>query len=77
MDDKPKIEISVLKGFKLFNQNTPFVIKLLAPDPDEKEQEEKRVNADLLCIIDISGSMAGGKLCQVKESLKILVDMMN
>ena len=27
MDDKPKIEISVLKGFKLFNQNTPFVIK--------------------------------------------------
>ena len=77
MDDKPKIEISVLKGFKLFNQNTPFVIKLLAPDPDEKEQEEKRVNADLICIIDISGSMAGGKLYQVKESLKILVDMMN
>ena len=77
MDDKPNIEISVLKGFKLFNKNTPFVINLFAPDLNEKEQEKKRVNVDLICVIDISGSMNGEKLYQVKESLKILVEMMN
>ena len=69
------IEISILKGDKLFNQNTPFVINLLAPE--KKEQEEKRISADLICVIDISGSMEGEKIQLVKESLKILVDMMD
>ena len=69
------IEISILKGDKLFNQNTPFVINLLAPE--KKEQEEKRISADLICVIDISGSMMGDKIYQVRESLKILVDMMD
>ena len=77
MEDKPNIEISILKGFKLFNNNTPFIINLFSPDLNEKEQEKKRVNVDLICVIDISGSMEGEKLSQVKESLKILVDMMN
>jgi len=59
----------------LFNENTPFVINILSPE--SKEQEEKRVNADLVCVIDISGSMCGEKIHLVKESLKILVDMMD
>ena len=73
-DQKNDIEISILKGDKLFNQNTPFIINLFKPEP--KEQEEKRVNADLICIIDVSGSMEGEKIEQVRESLKILIDMM-
>ena len=75
---KKDIDISILKGDKLFNQNTPFVINLLAPEPTEQEQEgEKRVSADLICVIDISGSMDGEKIHLVRESLKILVDMMD
>ena len=70
-----QIDISVLKGDKLFNENTPFVINLFAPEA-EKEEDEKRVSADLICVIDISGSMEGEKIKLVKESLKILVDMM-
>ena len=74
MEDKPKgdknIELSVLKGFKLFNQNTPFVINIFAPELNEKEQKEKRINADLIFIIDISDSMDGEKINQVKKSLK-------
>lgn len=81
MEDKPKgdknIELSVLKGFKLFNQNTPFVINVFAPELNEKEQKEKRINADLIFIIDISDSMDGEKINQVKKALKILVDMMS
>jgi len=73
-EQKKEVEISILKGDKLFNENTPFVINLLAPE--SKEQEEKRVSADLICVIDISGSMGGEKISLVKESLKILVDMM-
>ena len=74
-EQKKNIEISVLKGDKLFNENTPFIINLFAPEV--KEQEEKRVSADLICVIDISGSMQGEKIEQVKESLNILVDMMD
>ena len=74
-EKKKEIEISAYKGDKLFNENTPFVINLFAPEA-EKEEDEKRVSADLICVIDISGSMEGEKIKLVKESLKILVDMM-
>ena len=74
-EKKKEIEISAYKGDNLFNENTPFVINLLAPEA-EKEEDEKRVSADLICVIDISGSMEGEKIKLVKESLKILVDMM-
>ena len=73
--EKKEIEISAYKGDNLFNENTPFVINLFAPEA-EKEEDEKRVSADLICVIDISGSMQGEKIKLVKESLKILVDMM-
>ena len=74
-EKKKELEISAYKGDKLFNENTPFVINLFAPEA-EKEEDEKRVSADLICVIDISGSMEGEKIKLVKESLKILVDMM-
>ena len=74
-EKKKEVDLTILKGDKLFNENTPFVINLLYPE--SKEQEEKRVSADLVCIIDISGSMRGKKINLVKESLKILVDMMD
>ena len=70
-----EISISVLKGEKLFdNKKTPFVINLSSPQPSE---DEKKCNADLICVIDISGSMDGEKIDLVKESLKILVEMMD
>ena len=72
---KKDIEISIFKGDKLFNENTPFIVNLFAPE--SKDQTEKRVNADLICVIDISGSMNGEKIHLVRESLKILVDMMD
>ena len=73
-DDKNNIEISVLKGDKLFNENTPFVINLSSPQPSEAE---KKCNADLICVIDISGSMDGEKIDLVKKSLNVLVGMMD
>ena len=69
-----KVEISVLKGDKLFNQNTPFVINISSPQP---EINEKKCNADLICVIDTSGSMHGEKIELVKESLKVLMEMMD
>ena len=76
-EKKKSVEISVYKGDKLFDpKKTPFVINLFAPEAKE-EEDEKRVSADLICVIDISGSMDGEKIHLVKESLKILVDMMD
>ena len=75
-EKKKDVNISIYKGDKFFNENTPFVINLFAPEA-EKEEDEQRVSADLICVIDISGSMEGEKIQLVKESLKILVDMMD
>ena len=72
---KQQVEISIYKGDKLLNENTPFVVNLLAPE--SKEQTAQRVNADLICVIDISGSMSGAKIHLVRESLKVLIDMMD
>ena len=69
-----QIDISVLKGDKLFNENTPFIININSPQPKEGE---KNCNADLICVIDISGSMIGEKIELVKKSLKILAKMMD
>ena len=74
MQTNNEIEISVLKGDKLFNQNTPFVININSPQPKEGE---KKCNADLICVIDISYSMVGEKIDLVKKSLKILVKLMD
>ena len=51
MEKNNDIEISIIKGDKLFNQNTPFAINLTTPEPDVND---KKSNADLICVIDIS-----------------------
>ena len=73
MEKNEEIEISVLKGDKLFNENTPFIINISTPEPDINN---KRCKTDLICVIDSSSSMRGRKIYQVKESLKILIDLM-
>ena len=74
MIDNKDLEISVLKGDKLFNQNTPFIININTP---KLTSAKKMCNADLICVIDISGSMFGEKLALLKKSLIILLKMMD
>ena len=74
MESSDEIQISVLKGDKIFNENTPFVINISSPDPDANT---KKCNTDLICVIDSSSSMRGNKIYQVKQSLKILIDLMD
>jgi Mg-chelatase subunit ChlD len=71
-ENKKKINISILQGSKLFNENTPFIININSPDTMIKKS-----NVDLICIIDISGSMKAQKLSLVKESLKSLISLMD
>lgn len=67
-----QINISIARGDKLFNKNTPIVLNLATPDTLEKKS-----SVDLLCVIDVSGSMGGQKIELVKESLKTLLGMMD
>ena len=67
-----KVNISILQGNKLFNENTPFIINLNSLDTINKKS-----NVDLICIIDISGSMKNQKLKLVKDSLKSLISFMD
>ena len=71
-ENNKKINISILQGSKLFNENTPFIININSPDTMIKKS-----NVDLICIIDISGSMKAQKLSLVKESLKSLISLMD
>ena len=64
MENSNDIEISIIKGDKLFNSNTPFAITLTTPEPDEND---KKCNADLICVIDVSGSMYGKKYNKFKN----------
>ena len=66
------INISILQGSKLFNNYSPFIININSPDTMLKKS-----NVDLICIIDISGSMKNQKLSLVKESLKSLISFMD
>ena len=65
------IDISILKGEKLFNKNTPIVVNIVS-----EEVKEKSSNVELICVIDVSGSMMGEKIKLVKQSLKVLLEMM-
>ena len=65
------IDISILKGEKLFNENTPIIVNILS-----EEKKEKSSNVELICVIDVSGSMEGEKIKLVKQSLKLLLEMM-
>ena len=65
------IDISILKGEKLFNQNTPIIVNIVSEDIKEKNS-----NAELICVIDVSGSMRGDKIKLVKQSLKALLELM-
>ena len=65
------IDISILKGEKLFNKNTPIVVNVVS-----EEIKEKNSNVELICVIDVSGSMKGQKIQLVKQSLKVLLEMM-
>ena len=71
-EENKKVEISILQGSKLFNEYTPFIINLNSPDIINKKS-----NVDLICIIDISGSMKNQKLKLVKDSLKSLISFMD
>jgi Mg-chelatase subunit ChlD len=66
-----KLNISILQSQKLFNKNTAFVISLSSQDKFERESD-----VDLICVIDISGSMKGKKLTQLKYSLKAIISFM-
>ena len=65
------IDISILRGEKLFNKNTPIVVNIVS-----EEIKEKNSNVELICVIDVSGSMMGEKIILVKQSLKVLLEMM-
>ena len=51
---------------------TPLVVTLSSDDKDNRVRP-----VDMICIIDYSGSMLGERISLVKESLLLLVDLMN
>ena len=64
MKETNDIRMSILKGDKLLNENTPFVINLSTPQPDEND---KKCNVDLICVIDISGPIMVKKYMKSKN----------
>ena len=75
ISNKDEISLNIYRARAHSDQTgnlTPLVVSLSCPD-----QQEKMKPVDLICIVDISGSMSGDKIKLVRESLKYLVNLMN
>ena len=71
--DSPSLTINRSKSHIDKSGNyTPLVVSLSTEDKNEKVK-----SVDLICIVDVSGSMSGSPINLVKESLKYLVKLMN
>ena len=68
------LEINRSKAhYEKTNTLTPLVVTLSSPD-----QKQKIRAVDLICIVDVSGSMSSdNKMNFAKESLRYLVNLMN
>ena len=52
----------------------PCMVTLTGTNRSIDEIERERTGTDLVCVIDVSGSMSGGKLEMAKHSLSFIVD---
>ena len=72
MDDS--INLSCSTEYKDYTYNTKqeiwTLVSLKAPLQEEDESDEKRPPVDVVAVIDISGSMSGGKLALIKKTLE-------
>ncbi len=71
----------IIKAKAQGTQVIPFVCSLKAADavvPDQIQQENKdRAPIDLICVLDISGSMAGAKINLLQETVNFIVDTLS
>ena len=73
--DDSKLKLNIYRSKSHEDQTgslTPLVISLSSDDV-----KEKTTNADLIFVVDISGSMSGTRLKLVKETLNYIVDITN
>ena len=72
MDDS--INLSCSTEYKDYTYNTKqdiwTLVSLKAPLQEEDESDEKKPPVDVVAVIDISGSMSGGKLALIKKTLE-------
>ena len=73
-DDKVILQINRAKSHSdKTGSLTPLVVTVSSEDKSEKIK-----GVDLICVVDVSGSMSSyNRMNMVKESLKILVELMN
>ena len=70
--DSPSLEIHRSRSHADQTKNlTPLVVTLSTEDRTEKMKD-----VDLICIVDVSGSMSGNKIQLVKKSLTFLLNKM-
>lgn len=75
-----EIALSCVSEYKdySFGEKQDFwaIVSLKAPEQAENDEETKnieRAGIDLVAVMDISGSMAGEKLANVKETLEFIL----
>ena len=68
----PQVQVSTVKS-----QEFPCMVSLISPEVEEDKVESERQGMDLVCVVDVSGSMQSGKLSLVKETLKFMLSKLN
>ncbi|CAD8154008.1 unnamed protein product [Paramecium pentaurelia] len=67
-----------VKLFPNIAQYLPGIVSIKAQDKIiTQNSENQRVGVDLICLIDISGSMDGQKITMVKQTQSLLLDLLS
>ena len=69
IDENVFLQISRANSNDKSGSLTPLVVSLSSKDTTKKLKD-----VDLICVVDVSGSMRGNKISMVKESLNHIVD---
>lgn len=64
----PQVQVSTAKA-----QEFPCIVSLISPDIEEDKVESERRGMDLVCVVDVSGSMHGEKLALVQATLNFML----
>jgi len=64
----PQVQVSTAKA-----QEFPCIVSLISPDVEEDKVESERKGMDLVCVLDVSGSMRGDKLALVQATLLFML----
>ena len=74
-----QVSLSVVPAYSKVDANNPDqeIPCMISLKSSQNEATESRLGMDIICVIDISGSMSGSKINQVVSTLRFMVELLD